>query len=63
MVFTDEQRLVAVLTRLSEQHEGAAGHFYLEAGFGWLDGPNHPTFSDLDAAQDWLTQRMDRSGI
>ena len=63
LVFTDEQRLVAVLTRLSDQHEGAAGHWYLEAGFGWLDGPNHPTFSDLDAAQDWLTQRMDRSGI
>src|SRR5829696_8992499 len=40
LVLTDEQRLVAVLTRLSEQHEGAAGHFYLEAGFGWLEGPN-----------------------
>ena len=64
LVFTDEQqRLVAVLTRLSEQHEGAAGHWYLEAGFGRLDGPNHPTFPDLQAAQEWITQRMARIGI
>jgi hypothetical protein len=60
LVFTDEQRLVAVLTRLSKQHEGAAGHWYLEAGFGWLDGPNHPIFPDLGAAQDWLLQRIAR---
>jgi hypothetical protein len=39
-----------------------AGHWYLEAAFGWLDGPDHPTFPNLDAAQDWLTQRMAQSG-
>ena len=63
LVFTDEQRLVAVLTHLSEQHGRAAGHWYLEAGFGWLDGPNHPIFPDLDVAKDWLLQRMARSRI
>jgi len=63
LVLTDEQRLVAVLTRLSDQHEGAAGHWHLEAGFGWLDGPNHPIFPNLDAAQEWITQRMARIGI
>ena len=63
LVLTDGQRLVAVLTRLSDQHESAAGHWYLEAGFGWLDGPDHPIFPDLDAAQDWLLQRMAMSGI
>ena len=62
LVLTDGQRLVAVLTRLSDQHEGAAG-YCLEAGFGWLDGPNHPTFPDLQAAQEWITQRMARIGI
>ena len=63
LVFIDGQRLVAVLTRLSEQHEAMAGQWYLEAAFGWLDGPDHPTFLNLDAAQDWLTQRMAQTGI
>ena len=58
LVFTDDQRLVAVLTHLSHQHGDVAGHWFLEAGFGGLDGPNHPTFADLDAAQDWIRQRM-----
>jgi hypothetical protein len=62
LVFTDGQRLVAVLTRLSDQHEDMAGHWYLEAAFGWLDGPDHPTFPNLDAAQLWLAQRMAQSG-
>ena len=63
LVFTDGQRLVAVLTRLSDQHEDMAGLWYLEVGFGRLDGPNHPTFPNLDAAQDWLTQRIAECGI
>jgi hypothetical protein len=58
LVFTDEQRLVAVLTHLSDQYEGVAGHWYLEAGFGHLDGPDHPTFADLDAAQGWISKRL-----
>jgi hypothetical protein len=23
-----------------------------------MDGPDHPTFLDLDAAQEWITERM-----
>ena len=63
LVFTDQRRLVAVLTRLSHEDEEDAGHWYLEAGFGRLDGPNHPTFPDLEAALDWLTQRLNMRGI
>jgi hypothetical protein len=60
LVFTDGQRLVAVLTRLSDQHEGAAGHWYLEEVARWTQ-PSH--LFRLDAAQDWLLQRMAMSGI
>ncbi len=57
LVFDTDQRLVAVLVRLSEQHEEQAGQWFLEVGFGRLDGPNHPVFSDLDEAQNWIEQR------
>ena len=60
LVFTDEQRLVAVLTHLSDQYEGVTGDWYLEAGFGPLDGPAHPTFANLDEAQDWIGKRLAR---
>jgi hypothetical protein len=60
LVFTDEQRLVAVWTDLSDRYEGVAGEWYLEAGFGYLDGPDRPTFADLDAAQGWISQRLAR---
>jgi hypothetical protein len=58
MVFDGEQRLLAVLVRLSDDNEVAAGQWYLEAGFGRLDGGDHPTFSNLDMAQDWISQRL-----
>ena len=58
LVFTDDQRLVAVLTRLCDQHEELSGFWFLEAGFGRLDGPDHPTFADLDAAQEWIGRRL-----
>jgi hypothetical protein len=58
LVFDEDHRLRAVLTRLTDQHEGVSGCWFLEAGFGRLDGPNNPTFTDLDAAQDWITQRL-----
>ena len=58
LVFDRGHRLAAVLTCLSDQHDGKAGHWFLEAGFGRLDGPNHPTFADLDEAQDWIGQRL-----
>jgi hypothetical protein len=58
LVFNGEQRLVAVLTHLSDQYDDVSGHWYLEAGFGRLDGPSHPTFLDLNAAQAWISQRL-----
>jgi len=58
MVLDEEQRLVAVLTHLSDENEVAPGRWYLEAGFGRIDGINHPTFADLDAAQLWIDQRL-----
>ncbi len=61
LVFDSEQRLLAVLTHLSDQNEVAPGHWYLEAGFGRLDGFSHPTFADLDDMQDWITQRLTSS--
>jgi hypothetical protein len=57
LVFADN-RLVAVLVRLSELHGRKAGRWYLEHGFGKLDGPAHPDFTDLDEAQDWVAQRV-----
>ena len=58
MVLDEEQRLLAVLVRLSDDNEVVPGQWYLEAGFGRLDGPDHPTFADLDEAQHWISQRL-----
>jgi hypothetical protein len=60
MVLDEEQRLVAVLVRLSDENEVAPGQWYLEAGFGQIDGTNHPLFANLDMAQDWISQRFAR---
>jgi hypothetical protein len=61
MVLDEEQRLLAVLVRLSDSNEVAPGQWYLEASFGWVDGISHPTFFNLDLARDWIGQRMARS--
>ena len=58
LVFDDDQRLVAVLTHLGDQYDSASGHWYLEAGFGPLEGLNHSTYADLDAAQEGIRQRL-----
>jgi hypothetical protein len=57
LVFANN-RLVAVLVRLSEEHGRKAGRCYLEHGFGKLDGLAQPIFADLDEAQDWVAQRI-----
>ena len=57
LVFLDG-RLVAVLVRLSEAHEGLAGDWFLETGYGPLSGPDHSTFADLQAGLDWIDQRL-----
>ncbi len=52
-------RLVAVLVHLSDENEVAPGEWHLEAGFGTgLEGPNHPAFHTLEAAQDWIKQKL-----
>jgi hypothetical protein len=42
LVLDPDQRLLVLLVRLSENNEVAPGQWYLEAGSGRLDGPNHP---------------------
>ncbi|MDR7038625.1 hypothetical protein J2X36_003395 [Methylobacterium sp. BE186] len=54
-----QDRLVAVLVRLSEQHGPDAGRWFLEAGLGPLAGPDQPSFAGLDEAQDWILRRLD----
>lgn len=60
LVFDAEQRLVAVLTHLSGQYGDVSGHWYVEAKFGLLDGLDHPTYADLDAAQEGIRQHLAR---
>ena len=60
LVFDDDQRLLAVLTHLGDQYGEVSGHWYLEAKFGLLDGLDHPTYADLDAAQESIRQRLAR---
>jgi hypothetical protein len=60
LVFDEEQRLVAVLSHLGDQYDSASGHWYLEAGFGVLEGLSRPTYADLDAAQEEIRQRLAR---
>lgn len=57
LVFAND-RLVAVLVRLSAEHGRKAGRWYLEHGFGKLEGLVPPIFTDLDEAQDWVAQRI-----
>lgn len=50
--------LVAVLVRLSDEHEADAGKWFLEAGFGRIDHLRPPTFLDLDDAQAWMEYQL-----
>jgi hypothetical protein len=60
MILDGAKRLVAVLVRLSDENEVAAGQWYLEAGFGRIDGGSHPLFSNLAMAQAWINQCLAR---
>ena len=51
-------RLVAVLVQLSDQHQDAAGQWFLEHGFGRLNTPRLPVFADLELAQRWIEDRL-----
>ena len=57
LVFADGF-LVAVLVRLSEQHEDDAGKWFLEAGFGRVDPICPPLFEDIDEAQAWILEQL-----
>ena len=57
LVFADD-RLLAVMVRLSDRHEDVAGHWFLEAGFGEIDQLEHPTFADLGSALEWIGNRI-----
>ena len=57
LVFANN-RLVAVLVRLSEEHGRKAGRWYPVPGFGKLDGLAQPIFADWDEAQDWVAERI-----
>jgi len=50
--------LVAVLVQLSAQYEEDAGSWFYEAGFGALDGPDHPIFPLLEDATDYVRRRL-----
>jgi hypothetical protein len=60
LVFSDG-RLAAVLVRLSEEHADLAGRWHYEHGFGPLETPSHPVFESLDAAQEWIRQRLNQT--
>ncbi len=60
LVFAGD-RLVAVLVRLSDEHEDLAGQWFYEHGFGPFDGPAHPVFPTIEEAQDWIEQRRDEA--
>lgn len=50
--------LVAILIRLSEEHESDAGRWFLEAGFGQVDRVRSAPFTDLDEAQAWIVGQL-----
>jgi hypothetical protein len=57
LVFDDEQRLVAMLTHLSEQNEIAPRQWFLKAGFGRLGR------STLPPSPIWMRHKTGSAGI
>jgi hypothetical protein len=58
LVFGEDERLLAILTHLSDEHGASSGHWFLEVVFGRSFGREQPTFPDLDAAQEWITRGL-----
>ena len=50
--------LVAVLVRLAEPEHDNVGSWFLEAGFGRLQGQRAPTFLNVEDAMRWLRRRL-----
>lgn len=57
LVFADGL-LVALLTHLSDEYGDEAGMWFLEVGFGSVDDPRCPKFTDLEEAQDWISRKL-----
>jgi hypothetical protein len=58
-----DDRLIAVMVRLAEDHGSDATCWFVEKGFGPLDRPTHPMFRDLAEAEAWLkAECADRLG-
>lgn len=55
LVFAND-RLVAVLVRLSKQHEKSAGCWFVESSFGIRD--RHRTFTDVSSAEAWISGEL-----
>ena len=60
LVLDEDQRLVAVLTHLSDQYDGLSGQWYKEAKFGALEGPSQPTYLDLGTVREAIAQHLTR---
>ena len=50
--------LVAVLVRLAEPEHDNFGSWFLEVGFGRLQGQRAPTFLNVEDATRWLRRRL-----
>jgi hypothetical protein len=57
-----EDDLVAVLTHLGSDYAENSGRWYLETGFGRLDGHDHPSFVDLAEAGQWIEASLVKCG-
>jgi hypothetical protein len=57
LVFSDN-RLVAVLVRLSDANEIAPGRWFYETGFGPLNILENPTFASLEEAEAYIAHRI-----
>ena len=57
LVFADN-RLVAVLVRLSNHHGELAGRIFLEVGFGGLSAPGDETFPTIEAARAYIERHV-----
>ena len=55
LLFDGGGSLIAVLVRLSGQHEeGLSGKWFFEHGFGRLDNREHPIFDSIEEAEQWI---------
>ena len=58
LLFDNDETLVAVLVRLSDQHDPEyAGKWFFEHGFGIRNYHGHPLFNDIVEAENWMASR------